>query len=502
MNLRVIFFLVVISLAAGSSRAQQSVLIRNVFVLDGTGTPVRKAAVRLKGDKILAVGMLKPLRGDRVVEGGGKILAPGFIDTHSHLAGSLDEHPEALAALNQGITTIVSGQDGVSYPLDTLAARMARIPVAINVASYTGQSSLRKQVMGEDLHRAATEVELEKMKELLAVEMQRGSLGLSTGLEYESAYFSSFHEVVELAKVAAQYHGRYISHLRSEDIDLRKAIDEIIAIGREAHLPVQVSHLKLALKDDWSKAQEILAKMDQARAQGVDITADVYPYDFWHSTLKVLFPKTDYDNPASATFAVEHTFDPAGSVLLQFTPEPSYAGKTIAEIAALRKEKTDQTLLALLAMMTAYEKAHPDSSDLDEFMGKSMTEADIITCLKWPHSNICTDGTNGGHPRSYGSYTRVLGRYVRELKIMPLEEAVYKMTGLAAKQVGIKNRGLIRPGYFADLVLFDPEAVRDLATIQHPQALSKGILKVWVNGVEVYTSSKGTGKFPGKLILR
>lgn len=489
-------------IAFGLVQAQQSVLIRNVQVLDGTGTPVRKAAVRLKGDKILAVGLLKPLRGERVVDGGGKILAPGFIDTHSHLAGSLDDHPEALAALNQGITTIVSGQDGESYALDTLTARLARIPVAINVASYTGQSSLRKQVMGEDLHRVATEAELEKMKALLAVEMQCGSLGLSTGLEYESAYFSSFHEVVELAKVAAQYHGRYISHLRSEDIDLRKAIDEIIAIGREAKLPVQVSHLKLALKDDWGKAPEILARMEQARAQGVDITADVYPYDFWHSTLKVLFPKTDYDNPASASFAVEHTFDPAGSVLLQFTPEPSYAGKTIAEIATLRQEKTDQTLLALLAMMTAYEKAHPDSSDLDEFMGKSMTEADIITCLKWPHSNICTDGTNSGHPRSYGSYTRILGRYVRELKIMPLEEAVHKMTGLAAKQVGIKNRGLIRPGYFADLVLFDPATVLDQATIQHPQALSKGILTVWVNGVEVYKPFQGTDKFPGKLILR
>lgn len=501
MNLRVGFFLVVL-IACGSAHAQPSVLIRNVLVLDGTGAPARKAAVRIKGHKILAVGALKPVQGERVVDGGGKFLAPGFIDTHSHLAGSLDEHPEALAAVNQGITTIVSGQDGVSYTMDSLAARMVRVPVAINVASYTGQSSLRKQVMGEDLHRAATDAELEKMKELLALDMQRGSLGLSTGLEYESAYFSSFHEVVELAKVAAQYHGRYISHLRSEDIDLRKAIDEIIAIGREAHLPVQVSHLKLALKDDWGKAGEILAKMDQARAQGIDITADVYPYDFWHSTLKVLFPKTDYDNPASAAFAVEHTFDPEGSVLLIFTPEPSYAGKTIAEIAALRKEKTDQTLLALLAMMTDYEKAHPDSTDLDEFMGKSMIKEDIIACLKWPHSNICTDGTNGGHPRSYGSYTRVLGRYVRDLKIMPLEEAVYKMTGLAAKQVGIKNRGLIRPGYYADLVLFDPATVLDQATIQHPQALSKGILKVWVNGVEVYAPYQGTAKFPGKLLLR
>lgn len=501
MTLRVSFFIVVL-IACGSAQAQPSVLIRNVLVLDGTGAQVRNGAVRVKGDKILAVGALKPVPGERVLDGGGKVLAPGFIDTHSHLAGSLDEHPEALAAVNQGITTIVSGQDGVGFSMDSLAARMARIPVAINVASYTGQSSLRKQVMGEDLHRAATAAELEKMKALLAVEMQGGSLGLSTGLEYESAYFSSFQEVLELATVAAHYHGRYISHLRSEDIDLRKAIDEIIAIGREAHLPVQVSHLKLALKDDWGKAREILAIMDQARAQGVDITADVYPYDFWHSTLKVIFPKTDYDNPASAAFAVEHTFDPAGSVLLQFTPEPSYAGKTIAEIATLRQEKTDQTLLALLAMMTAYEKAHPDSTDLDEFMGKSMTEADIIDCLKWPHSNICTDGTNGGHPRSYGSYTRVLGRYVRELKIMPLEKAVCKMTGLAAKQVGIRNRGLIRPGYYADLVLFDPEQVQDLATIQQPQALSKGILKVWVNGVEVYAPYQATKKFPGKLILR
>lgn len=478
-------------------------IITNVKVVDGTGTPARNAAVRLEGDRIMAVGELQPFPGELVEDGGGKILTPGFIDTHSHLEGSLQSKPQALAALNQGITTIVAGQDGYGSWMDSLEDNIKRNPPAINVATYTGQTGLREKVMGEEnLHRTATKEELEKMKTLLAAEMKKGSLGLSTGLEYAGAWFSSYNEVLELAKVAAFNQGRYISHLRSEDIQLRDAIEEIISIGKEARIPVQISHLKIALKNDWKTAPAILARLERARQQGINITADVYPYEFWRSTLKVLFPKTDYTNEASAEFAVTQSLDPSASVLVAFKPQPEYRGKTLSEVAALRNETPARTLMALIAEAEAYRKANPDSGGVEGIMGKSMTDADVSAFLSWQHTNICSDGADGGHPRGYGSFTRVLAQYVREKKIMSLETAINKMTALSAEHVGIRQRGLIAAGYYADLVLLDPDTVQDHATIQNPQALSDGILKVWVNGELVYANKEFMDKFPGRLIKR
>ncbi|MBL7768491.1 MAG: serine hydrolase [Flavipsychrobacter sp.] len=478
-------------------------IITNVKVMDGTGTPARNAAVRLEGDRIMAVGELQPFPGELVEDGGGKILTPGFIDTHSHLEGSLQSKPQALAALNQGITTIVAGQDGYGSWMDSLEDNIKRNPPAINVATYTGQTGLREKVMGEEnLHRTATKEELEKMKTLLAAEMKKGSLGLSTGLEYAGAWFSSYNEVLELAKVAAFNQGRYISHLRSEDIQLRDAIEEIISIGKEARIPVQISHLKIALKNDWKTAPAILARLERARQQGINITADVYPYEFWRSTLKVLFPKTDYTNEASAEFAVTQSLDPSASVLVAFKPQPEYRGKTLSEVAALRNETPARTLMALIAEAEAYRKANPDSGGVEGIMGKSMTDADVSAFLSWQHTNICSDGADGGHPRGYGSFTRVLTQYVREKKIMSLETAINKMTALSAEHVGIRQRGLIAAGYYADLVLLDPDTVQDHATIQNPQALSDGILKVWVNGELVYANKEFMDKFPGRLIKR
>ena len=340
------------------------------------------------------------------------------------------------------------------------------------------------------------------MEEILKAEMQKGSLGLSTGLEYEGSYFSTRNEVLQLAKVAAAAKGRYISHIRSEDIAEADALDEIIAIGREAKLPVQISHIKVALKDDWGRSSNILAQLQQARSEGIDITADCYPYDYWHSTLRVLFPKTDYSNPVSAQYAVDHTFDPTQSVLVRFAANTAYAGKTISEIAGMRNEKPAQTIMGLIAEAGAYEKAHPDVKGLEGIMGKSMTDEDVINFLAWSNTNICSDGSNGGHPRGYGSFTRVLGYYVREKKIMSLETAIQKMTSLSAEHTGIKNRGLIAAGYFADLVLFNPATVKDNADIKNSKALSTGIEKVWVNGEIVFANGQSTKKYPGVFVSR
>ncbi len=478
-------------------------LITNVTIVDGTNTPARKASVRINDDMIIAVGDLTPYPGETIIDGGGKTLTPGFIDTHSHLDRSLQEKPEAIPALNQGVTTVVVGQDGESDPIDTMEASIQKTPVALNVASYTGQTTLRAMVMGEnDLHRTATNKEVDSMKSLLTVELKNGSLGLSTGLEYEGSHFSSRNEVIELAKTAAQYHGRYISHLRSEDIGLTDAIDEIERIGYEAKLPVQISHFKIALKDAWGTAPAILSGLENMRQQyGINITADCYPYEYWYSTLRVLFPKTDYTNMESAKFAVEQTLDPTGSVVFPFAPNKKYEGKTISEIAAIRNQSAAQTIIDLIAMVDDFEKKNP-GVDAEGIIGKSMTDEDIIKLLSWANTNICSDGGDGGHPRSHGAFTRVLGYYVRERKIMSFENAIYKMTALAAEHVGIANRGLIAPGYYADLVLLDPATVKDNATIQNPTALSDGIFKVWVNGKIVYENKQTTHQYPGMFVKR
>ncbi|WP_338877090.1 serine hydrolase [Spirosoma sp. SC4-14] len=476
-------------------------LITNIRLIDGTGTAARKAAVRLRNDRIWEVGELTPFPGESVTDGRGYVLSPGFIDSHSH--HDLSARPDALPVLNQGVTTIVIGQDGGGMPFDSLLARQQRQPSAVNVASYTGHALLRQRAMGVNgLYRTAKPDELKKMNELLRGEMQKGSLGLSTGLEYESAFFSNRDEVIQLAQTVADSGGRYISHIRSEDITFDEALDEIIQIGRITRMPVQISHLKIALRDKWGQSASVLAKLEQARAEGVTITADCYPYDYWMSTLRVLFPKRDYTNLASADFAVKQLFDPSQSVLVRFAANPTYAGKTVGGIAQLRQQTPAQTLMGLVAEAAAFSEKNPEAGGIEGIMGKSMDEPDVKNFLAWPHTNICSDGANDGHPRGYGAFTRVLGRYVRDQKLMPLETAIQKMTSLSAEHLGLKNRGIIAPGYFADLVLFNPDTVQDNARIGDNKALSTGIEAVWVAGQLVYKDRKVTGARPGVLIRR
>lgn len=481
-----------------------SKLIQNINLIDGTGTTSRLASVRILEDKISEVGDLQPFEEEGVTDGQGKVLAPGFIDSHSHHYGGLSKNPSGLPATNQGITTIVIGQDGGSYPMDTLESDMKYHPVAINVASYTGHSTLRGKAMGvKSLFRTAKPEEVEKMKGYLEQEMKKGSLGLNTGLEYESAFFSNKDEVLELAKVAAKYGGRYMSHIRSEDVNFVEAMDEIINIGRQTGMPVQISHIKIAKKDQWGKSVEVLAKLQKARSEGINITADCYPYNFWNSTLRVLFPNRDYTNPESAEFAVNQLFDPSMSVLVRYAPEKTYAGKTISEIAAIRNEKPSETLMKLIAEAAEFEEKYPDFDEgIETIMAKAMDDKDVANFISWPQTNICSDGSSSGHPRGHGTFTRVLGRYVREQKLLSLETAIYKMTGLTAENLGISDRGIIEPGRYADLVLFDPETVIDNADIKDGKGLSSGIMKVWVNGELVLENNKPTGVYPGVLIKR
>jgi len=471
----------------------QSQLITNIQLIDGTGTAAKKAAVRIIDDKIDDVGDLTPFKDETVTDGRGFILAPGFIDSHSHHERGLDKGPAGIAATNQGITTIVIGQDGGSYPVDTLKERLRQHPVSINIATYTGHASLREMVMKKDLLRAADSTEVAAMKKILREDINKGSLGLSTGLEYEEGFYSTRDEVIDLAKETAAAGGRYISHIRSEDVNLETSIEEIINIGREAKLPVQISHCKIAMRSKWGNSAGILAQLQRARSEGIDITADCYPYTMWSSTPRVLFPKKDFDNAASALYATQELFDPSASVMTWFPANKNYEGKTVSEIAKLNNETDAQALMRIIR--EAGDKGAA-------IAGASMLDDDVINFLQWNYTNICSDGADGGHPRGYGAFTRVLGRYVRNKKIMPLETAVYKMTGLTAEHLGIKNRGMVVPGYFADLVLFDPATVNDNSTMTDSKALSSGIAMVWVNGKIVYKDQKATKEYPGVFISR
>jgi len=321
--------------------AQSGTIITNIQLVDGTGKPAVNASVRIVGNKIVAIGNLKPNKMDQIIDGKGKVLAPGFIDSHSHHFGDLNKNRGGLSTSSQGITTIVIGQDGNSYPMDSLTKWMQTRPVVSNVATYTGQSSLREIAMGEnDLYRNATAKEIDQMKSILASELEKGSLGLSTGLEYEASFYSSKQEVIDLAKVTAAHQGLYTSHIRSEDLHMDEAIEEIIEIGRQTKMPVQVSHIKIANKLNWGTANLILKKLDDARKEGINISADIYPYTFWNSTLRVLFPGKDFDNLASAEMATKQLFDPSASYLMQYAPIPSYKGKSVTEIGIERKRKS------------------------------------------------------------------------------------------------------------------------------------------------------------------
>lgn len=472
----------------------QSTLIRNALVVDGRGTAAMLASVRITGDRISAVGNLTPVAGERIIDARGLMLAPGFIDTHSHHDRGLFDARDAAAMVTQGITTIVVGQDGGGSNLASLFARVDTQHVAVNVASYAGHGSIRRAVMGDDFKRVATAPEVERMKEALAKELASGALGLSTGLEYDPGIYSSREEVLALAKVAADAGGRYISHVRSEDRDFWLAIEELISIGRHSRMPVQISHIKLGMIDLWGQADSLVRVLDRARASGVNVTADIYPYTYWQSNLDVFFPKRNFADSVETAFVLSHLSPPDGIIINSFPNRPEYRGKTLAQLAASRNRSPVQTMLELLA--------EPGGAGAG-IVAKGMDEADVARLMQWQWANICSDGQSTGlHPRGFGSFPRVLGHYARERKLFTMEEAVRKMTSLAADNVGIKNRGVIEPGYFADLVLFDPNTVIDQATFETPQARAVGIDKVFVNGVLVFENSATTGKFPGRALRR
>jgi N-acyl-D-amino-acid deacylase len=470
-----------------------SILIENVRIADGTGAPLIQGAVRIDQGKIQEMGKLQPKAGEQRVNGEGKVLAPGFIDTHSHHGGTIFEQPDAAQLLSQGITTIIVGLDGFSaFPVKNWIQKMDSLPVAVNMGTFIGHNTLRELAMS-DYKRPADPAELVFMDSLLQTALEEGALGMSSGLEYDPGIYADPSEIQFLGKSLKKHNSRYSSHLRSEDRQLWAAVQEIIALGQATGIPVNISHIKLAMVDLWGQADSLIAILQQARDGGVDITADLYPYEYWQSTMTVLFPERNFDDDQAYAFALSSLTRPEYMIIANYEANPAFVGKTLAEIALERGEKPEKTYQYLIKTAIA--------QDADEsIICKSMTESDIATLLQWPYTNICTDGSfQSLHPRGTGSFPRVLRQFVREGKQLSLEAAIRQMTAQAAENTGIKYRGRIAPDFWADLVLFDPEAITDHADFSNPHALSTGVAKVWVNG-KLAWDGQPTYQFPGTAI--
>ena len=479
-----------------------STLIINAMIIDGSGSPAYGAALRIKGNEIAEIGELAAQAGETVVDATGLVLAPGFIDTHSHHDRGLSENKDALPMLTQGITTTIFGQDGGhAFPIADFYDAYELAPAAVNVGSYVGHNTIREIVMAARSEEPATDDEIEAMASLLAEELDSGALGFSSGLEYVPGKFSEGSEVARLAQRAANLGARYASHVRSEDRYVFEAIEEVIQIGSLTGMPVHYSHMKLAARQVWGEAPRVLEMLNAARANGVEITGDIYPYEYWQSTISVLLPNRDPSDMDEINFVLESIAPADGIIFTNFMPDPSYVGLSIADIAKLRGSSEAQTLSDVISESMTWSEANGGQAS-ESIMGRSMHEDDIERLLQWEFVNICSDGGYNGHPRGYGAFPRVLARYVREKNTLALETAIAMMSSRAASAMGLTDRGLLQTGMKADLVLFNPETIQDHATVADTQQFSTGIQSVWVNGELVLENGLATGARPGQALKR
>ncbi|HEY7574822.1 MAG TPA: amidohydrolase family protein, partial [Thermoanaerobaculia bacterium] len=468
-----------------------SFLITGARVADGTGGSLKEASVRVEGDRIAAVGKLSPKKGERVVDGRGLVLAPGFIDIHNHSEEELLTQPLAETQVSQGITTVVQGPDGGSaWPIGDYLHKLAATPAAVNVMTMVGHATLRELVLGKDYKRASTPEETAKMAALVEQGMREGAVGLSSGLEYDVGSYSETEELVEMSAAAARHGGFYMSHVRDEADKTFEAFREAIAIGELAKIPVQISHIKMGVVGVWNRAPEAAALFEQARDRGLDVTADCYPYEAWHSNMEVIVPNKRYDDPESVEEAIRDLGGASRITITDCEKHPDYNGRTMEEIA------TSQGITPV----ELYIRMIPEGGA--GIIGHSMIARDVETFYKRPWVMVGSDGgIDSSHPRGAGTFPKVLGRYVRELHWLTLPEAIRKMTSLPAKRLKLSDRGVIRPGAKADLVLFDPATVADRSTFEKPKELSVGIRMVWVNGESVWADGKTAGARPGRVLV-
>ena len=524
-------------------------IIMNGRIVDGTGNPWFYGDVAIRGDRIVKVGRISFGRAVRRIDARGLIVAPGFIDMLGQSELNLLIDPRAESKVFQGITTEITGEGSSAAPLNeyivkesesffkhfkitadwrTLAeyfSRLERSHMAINLATYVGATQVRQYVL-RDENRAPTAAELDEMRKLVAQAMEDGAVGLSTSLVYAPAFYAKTEELIELAKVAARYGGVYASHIRNESNSIMTALDEAIRIGTEANIPVEIFHLKMAGKPNWGKMRDVISRIEAARARGLDITADQYPYVAGATSLGANVPPWAHEG-GTARF-LERLKDPATRAKLKTEMRaPSsnwenfylgagggegilissvlnrelarYEGKRLNEVAKLMGKNDEIDALFDLLI---------DDNAQTGMVVFLMNEDDVKLALKQPWVSIGVDhgavalsgplAEGRAHPRGYGSFPRILGRYVRDQHILSLEDAIRKMTSLAANRVNLIDRGLLKQGYFADIVVFDPRQVGDVATFEDPTRLSTGIRYVIVNGAMVVFAGKQTTALPGK----
>ena len=496
-------------------------LLRGGRVADGTSSPWYRADVAITGDTIARIAPSIADPAQRVIELNGLVIAPGFIDIHTHARRGIFDVPTADNYVRQGVTTLIEGPDGGSaVPLAPFLAKVAATRITPNFASFIGQGSIRSSVIGDD-DRGATPEEIEKMRALVRQGMEEGAFGLSSGLFYVPGTFTPTAEVVELAKVAGRMGGIHISHMRDEASKVLDSVRETIAIGEQGGLPTQITHHKVVGKKYWGRSVESLKLVDEARARGVDTTIDQYPYTASATSISAaLLPAWAQEGGREAilkrlkdpgvrakikaeTLAIIRDErgggDPKNVVVSSCQFDPSLAGKNLAQITEGRSlpvtlENAAETALWIVESGGAQGIFH------------AISEEDLQRILQHPVTMIASDGEipvfgqNHPHPRSYGTFARVLGVYVRDKKLLPLETAVHKMSALPAQRLGLADRGVLRPGLKADVAIFDPAKVRDTATFEKPHAYAEGVTHVIINGEVAFENGAMTAARPGRVL--
>jgi N-acyl-D-amino-acid deacylase len=503
-----------------AAAAELDVVIRHGRVVDGTGSPAFFADVGIADGRIVAVGVITNAA-QRELDARGHIVAPGFIDLHTH-ADNVARHPKAENFVRMGVTTIVVGNCGGSeLNVGKLFRDIEDAKVSVNVATLVGHNTIRESAMGGSFDRPPTEAELERMRALTDRAMRDGAWGLSTGLIYLPGTFSETEEIIELAKVVARHGGLYATHMRNEGTRIFEALEETMRIGREAGLPVHVSHLKLGGERAWGRANEVLAFLDQSRAEGLDVTWDQYVYTASSTTLGQMLPDSAREGGAAAFAAriadpeqkakivaeIKARLRDRGredfgyAVIASYRHDPRLNGKTIVEAARILRGA--DTLDDQVETIIEIQK---NGSGSGVFHG--MNEEDLQTFLRHPFTAVACDsgirqlGVGVPHPRGYGNNARVLQRYVRELGVLRLEDAVRKMTGLPANAFRFPERGLLKPGHWADVAVFDPASVRENSSYNDPHHFATGFKFVLVNGEVVVENDAHTGARPGRPLRR
>jgi len=533
-----------------SDIAPYDLVIRNGRIVDGTGSPWYAGDLAIRDGRIAAVGHVGGAPARRTIDAAGKVVAPGFIDMLGQSELTILVDPRLPSKIHQGITTEITGEGGSIAPLDDAIikadragydhyhlapdwrtfreyfARLEKQGMGINLASYVGATQVRRMVLGDE-NRAPSPADLDRMRALVREAMEQGAVGVSTSLQYPPAPYASTAELIALAAEASLHGGVYATHMRNEGEGILTALDEAVRIGREAKIPIEIWHLKVAGKPSWGRMSEVVAKIEEARRAGVDVAADTYAYTAWYNGLSAFVPpwahdggtvkllerlrdpavrariRKDMETPSTAWDNEWQEIPGPEAVILCTVQNPALrplVGKTLADIAKQRAKDPIDTLFDLLIEDEAF-------SAVAVF---GMSEPDVALALVQPWVSIDNDsegtstegllGKEHPHPRAYGTFPRILRKYVREEKKLRLEEAIRKFTALPAQRMRLADRGVLKQGMWADVVIFDPETVRDLATFENPNQLAQGMDTVLVNGVLVIDGGKMSGALPGKVL--